>query len=112
MRALIVEPDEGVRLMVEVVLEDAGYAIAERVADWRMALDLLSRSPSTKVDIIVGEPCADGWREFSQESRLRQPVLALTNDENVGRARATATLKKGCGPQDLLAAFKALQASA
>ena len=77
-RVLVVEDDDGNRLLVQRVLEEAGLRVVE-TSDGPSALRVLSESPIDVVVLDLGLPGLDGMDVLTQIRRSSQiPVLLLT----------------------------------
>lgn len=96
---LVVDDDEGIRLMVALALEGGGLRVLT-AADGREALELVAREPPTLILLDLKMPGMDGWafaRAYRARSGPHAPIVVMTAAHPAGRVaevRADAELAK------------------
>ncbi len=86
---LVVEDDPDLLALVEIILSDAGYAVAV-ASDGAQALSLVKERMPSVILLDMRMPVMNGW-EFAREYRARHgratPIVVVTAAEDA-RARA------------------------
>ena len=98
-RVAIVEDDDVIRLLIQDVLEDEGYAcLADSSADTGMELVERHRPDLLILDIRFGD-VASGWRLLDQLGRSPHtagiPVILCTADARALESQRTALVERG-----------------
>ena len=106
-RVLVVEDDDGIREMVGLSLQDAGYSVVD-ARDGHRAIELVTREPADVVLVDLRMPLMDGF-EFMRryaEAGGRAPIIVLSAAHDVDFARhdvqAAAIIEKPFDLNDLL----------
>ena len=113
-RILVVDDDDGIRLLLSELLSRAGYRVDEAV-DGRSALKKLYENPPSLVILDVTMPEMDGYQTLERIRDLSDvPVIMLTaRTQELERVRGLAGgaddyVPKPFGRQELLARVQAL----
>jgi CheY-like chemotaxis protein len=107
-RVLLVEDDEGVRDMIEMVLDSEGYEVIT-AEDGITALALLAEGRPDLILLDMKMPGMDGWefaRHYAELPDPRPPIVVLTAAQDASRRAAEIAaqgyLAKPFGIDDLL----------
>jgi two-component system response regulator (stage 0 sporulation protein F) len=78
-RILIVDDDEGIRVMLADLFGDEGYAVST-AGNGRQALDQVKTRAFDVVLLDMAMPVMDGWQftRALQEHQIQVPVVAMT----------------------------------
>jgi CheY-like chemotaxis protein len=108
---LVVEDDEGVRVLTRRILEDAGYYVWE-APDGLQALGYLAQGVVDAVVSDIRMPRMDGWELAAHLATLspRLPILFISGyDAHIGtRTLPGPVLPKPFTPEALLASLQDL----
>ncbi len=114
LRVLVVEDEDGVRLLMRQVLESAGYQVCEADEGFQALSVLLQGRP---VDLVVTDirmPRMDGYELAAHMLALaiKVPILFVTGyvNELDGTALPGPVLSKPFAPEQLLARVREMQA--
>ena len=107
-RILVVEDDEGIREMMEMVLDGEGYEVLT-ATNGIMALELLQEERPELILLDMKMPGMDGWefaRRYAELPAPRPPIVVVTAAQDASRRAAEIAaqgyLAKPFGIDDLL----------
>jgi two-component system chemotaxis response regulator CheY len=95
-RVLVVEDDEGIRDMMEMVLDSEGYEVVS-ATNGIMALALLEEERPDLILLDMRMPGMDGWefaRRYAELPDPRPPIVVVTAAQDAAR-RATEIAAQG-----------------
>jgi len=108
-RILVVEDDDGIRDMMEMVLDGEGYEVLS-ATNGIMALELLQDVRPELILLDMKMPGMDGWefaRRYAELPHPRPPIVVVTAAQDASRRAAEIAaqgyLAKPFGIDDLLA---------
>jgi CheY-like chemotaxis protein len=107
-RLLLVEDDDGVRDMMEMVLDSEGYEVVT-ATNGHAALAVLDAEPPDLILLDMRMPEMDGWefaRRYAQLPGPKPPIIVVTAAQDASRRAAEIAahgyLAKPFGIDDLL----------